>query len=164
MHLSAGSRQRVQHLQPQAHAAPACSRAHAVVFVQRGIRPASAAQQVLTRAPARAAPTSTPQVQEAKSSRVQRVEGTVIAMAGTGSGQTMVVRRIFQGVGVELSIMLHSPVLSSVEVVRRGKVRRAKLYYLRELTGKSARLKEIFVTREDRAKAAAAAAAKAAAQ
>lgn len=55
--------------------------------------------------------------------------------------------------------MLHSPVLSSVEIVRRGKVRRAKLYYLRELTGKSARLKEVFVTREDRAKAAAAAAA-----
>jgi len=58
-----------------------------------------------------------------------------------------------------MSIMLHSPVLSSVEIVRRGKVRRAKLYYLRELTGKSARLKEIFVTREERAKAAAAAAA-----
>jgi large subunit ribosomal protein L19 len=58
-----------------------------------------------------------------------------------------------------MSVMLHSPVLSSVEIVRRGKVRRAKLYYLRELTGKSARLKEVFVTREDRAKAAAAAAA-----
>jgi large subunit ribosomal protein L19 len=102
-------------------------------------------------------------VQEAKSSRVQRIDGTVIAMAGTGSGKTVVVRRIFQGVGIELSIMLHSPVLSSIEVVKRGKVRRAKLYYLRELTGKSARLKEIFVTREGKAKAAAAAAAKAAA-
>jgi hypothetical protein len=55
---------------------------------------------------------------------VQRVEGTVIAMAGSGSGRTMVVRRIFQGVGVEMSIMLHSTVLSTVEIVRRGKVRR----------------------------------------
>ncbi|KIZ00426.1 50S ribosomal protein L19 [Monoraphidium neglectum] len=64
-------------------------------------------------------------VQEAKSSRVQRVDGTVIAMAGSGSTKTFVVRRIFQGVGVELSIMLHSPVLSSVEIVRRGKVRSA---------------------------------------
>lgn len=80
-------------------------------------------------------------------------------MAGSGSGQTMVVRRIFQGVGVEMSILLHSPVLKSVEIVRRGKVRRAKLYYLRELTGKSARLKEVFVTREERLKAAAKAAA-----
>ncbi|KIZ05578.1 50S ribosomal protein L19 [Monoraphidium neglectum] len=94
-------------------------------------------------------------VQEAKSSRVQRVDGTVIAMAGSGSTKTFVVRRIFQGVGVELSIMLHSPVLSSVEIVRRGKVRRAKLYYLRELTGKSARLKEIFVTKGDKAAKAA---------
>lgn len=58
--------------------------------------------------------------------------------------------------------MLHSRVLSSVEIIRRGKVRRAKLFYLRELTGKSARLKEVFVTREERAKAAAAAAAAAA--
>lgn len=65
-----------------------------------------------------------PQVQEAKSSRTQRVEGTVIAMAGSGSNRTMVVRRIFQGVGVEMSILMHSPVLSSIEIVRRGKVRR----------------------------------------
>jgi large subunit ribosomal protein L19 len=69
-------------------------------------------------------------VQEAKSARVQRVEGTVIAMAGSGSGRTMVVRRIFQGVGVEMSVMVHSPVLSSVEVVRRGKVRRCAAAHL----------------------------------
>ncbi|KAI8476660.1 MAG: plastid ribosomal protein L19 [Monoraphidium minutum] len=98
-------------------------------------------------------------VQEAKSSRTQRVEGTIIAMAGSGSTKTMVVRRIFQGVGIEMSIMMHSPVLSSVEIVRRGKVRRAKLYYLRELTGKSARLKEVFVSKGDKAAKAAAAAA-----
>ncbi|KAI8476505.1 MAG: ribosomal protein L19-domain-containing protein [Monoraphidium minutum] len=97
-------------------------------------------------------------VQEAKSSRTQRVEGTIIAMAGSGSTKTMVVRRIFQGVGIEMSIMMHSPVLSSVEIVRRGKVRRAKLYYLRELTGKSARLKEVFVSKGDKAAKAAAAA------
>jgi large subunit ribosomal protein L19 len=93
-------------------------------------------------------------VQEGKGkTRTQRLEGVVIAMSGTGSNRTMTVRRVFQGVGMEMNFHMHSPVCSTVEIIRRSKVRRAKLYYLRELKGKSARLKERF----DRKPAAAAA-------
>ena len=83
-------------------------------------------------------------VQEGKGkTRQQRLDGTVIARAGSGSNRTITVRRIFQGVGIEMNVLLHSPVLGSIEIVRRGKVRRAKLFYLRERTGKNARLKEL---------------------
>lgn len=88
-------------------------------------------------------------VQEGKGkTRTQRLEGVVIAQSGSGSNTTITVRRIFQGVGVEMNLFLSSPVLGGLEVLRRAKVRRAKLYYLRDRTGKSARLKELFVRKE----------------
>lgn len=83
-------------------------------------------------------------VQEGKGkTRTQRVEGTVIATSGTGAAETFTTRRVFQGVGVELTVPVCAPVLGSVEVTRRGRVRRAKLYYLRDRQGKNARLREL---------------------
>lgn len=89
-------------------------------------------------------------VQEGKGkTRQQRLDGTVIAMAGSGSNKTVTVRRIFQGVGIEMVFQPHSQVVGSVEVMRRGKVRRSKLYYLRERTGKNARLKELITKKAE---------------
>ncbi|MEC4892781.1 MAG: 50S ribosomal protein L19 [Oscillatoria sp. PMC 1051.18] len=76
--------------------------------------------------------------------RVQPFEGTIIAMRNGGINETITVRRIFQGVGVERVFLLHSPRIQSVKVVRRGKVRRAKLYYLRDRIGKATRIKQRF--------------------
>jgi large subunit ribosomal protein L19 len=83
-------------------------------------------------------------IREGDKERVQPYEGIVIAKACSGSNQNITVRRVFQGVGVERVFLLHSPRIDSVKVLRRGKVRRAKLYYLRQRTGKSARLKQRF--------------------
>lgn len=83
-------------------------------------------------------------IQEGGKERVQPYEGTVIAMRNGGINETMTVRRIFQGVGVERVFLLHSPRVANVKVLRRGKVRRAKLYYLRERVGKATRLKQRF--------------------
>ena len=74
--------------------------------------------------------------------RIQVFEGLVIAMQGGGSRETFVVRRVFAGVGVERTFPLHSPRIDKIEVARRGIVRRAKLYYLRSLSGKAARIRE----------------------
>lgn len=74
--------------------------------------------------------------------RVQLFEGVVIKRHGGGISETFTVRKISNGVGVERTFPLHSPKLDKIEVARRGKVRRAKLYYLRELRGKAARIKE----------------------
>lgn len=74
--------------------------------------------------------------------RIQAYEGVVIKRRGSGINETMTVRRIFQGVGVERTFLMHSPRIDRVEVLRRGDVRRAKLYYLRGLQGKAARIKE----------------------
>jgi large subunit ribosomal protein L19 len=74
--------------------------------------------------------------------RIQAYEGVVIKRRGTGINETICVRRIFQGVGVERTFLLHSPRIDRIEVLRRGDVRRAKLYYLRGLQGKAARIKE----------------------
>ncbi|MBI6545161.1 MAG: 50S ribosomal protein L19 [Cyanobacteria bacterium NC_groundwater_1444_Ag_S-0.65um_54_12] len=74
--------------------------------------------------------------------RIQAYEGVVIKRRGSGINQTMTVRRIFQGVGVERIFLLHSPRIDRIEVLRKGAVRRAKLYYLRKLQGKAARIKE----------------------
>lgn len=74
--------------------------------------------------------------------RVQVFEGIVIARRGRGLGETITVRKISYGVGVEKIIPLHAPAVVQIEVIRRGKVRRAKLYYLRERVGKAARVKE----------------------
>jgi large subunit ribosomal protein L19 len=74
--------------------------------------------------------------------RVQAFEGVVVARRGGGLRETVTVRRIAHGVGVERIFPLHSPRLERIEVVRRGRVRRAKLYYLREKVGKATRIKE----------------------
>ncbi|MDF2716390.1 MAG: ribosomal protein, partial [Paenibacillus sp.] len=75
--------------------------------------------------------------------RIQLFEGVVIKRRGGGISETFTVRKVSYGVGVERTFPLHSPKLEKIEVARRGKVRRAKLYYLRELRGKAARIKEI---------------------
>jgi large subunit ribosomal protein L19 len=75
--------------------------------------------------------------------RIQLFEGVVIKRRGGGISETFTVRKISYGVGVERTFPINSPKLDRIEVTRRGKVRRAKLYYLRELRGKAARIKEI---------------------
>ena len=75
--------------------------------------------------------------------RLQAFEGVVIARKHGGISETFTVRRISFGVGVEKTFPIHSPKVADIQVVRRGKVRRAKLYYLRERTGKAAKVKEI---------------------
>ena len=79
---------------------------------------------------------------EGNRERIQVFEGVVIARQGTGVRETFVVRRISYGVGVERMFPVHSPRIAKIEVVRHGIVRRAKLYYLRNLTGKAARIRE----------------------
>jgi len=74
--------------------------------------------------------------------RIQAFEGVVIARRGSGISESFTVRRISHAVGVERTFPIHSPRVDSIEVIRRGRVRRAKLYYLRERTGKAARIKE----------------------
>jgi large subunit ribosomal protein L19 len=81
-------------------------------------------------------------VVEGTRERIQAYEGVVIRRQGAGLNETFTVRRISYGVGVERTFPVHSPRLASIEVVRRGVVRRAKLYYLRALTGKAARIRE----------------------
>ena len=81
-------------------------------------------------------------VVEGTRSRIQVFEGVVIARKGGGLRETFTVRKISFGVGVERTFPVHSPVIESIEVTRRGKVRRAKLYYLRDRVGKAARIKE----------------------
>ncbi|WP_299051800.1 50S ribosomal protein L19 [uncultured Nocardioides sp.] len=81
-------------------------------------------------------------VVEGNRSRVQIFQGIVIRVHGSGIGRTFTVRKVSFGVGVERTFPLHSPIFEQVEVVTRGDVRRAKLYYLRNLRGKAARIKE----------------------
>ncbi|MDG5788212.1 50S ribosomal protein L19 [Evansella sp. AB-P1] len=81
-------------------------------------------------------------VVEGTRERVQVFEGVVIKIKGSGISETFTVRKISYGVGVERTFPVHSPRLDKIEVARRGKVRRAKLYYLRERRGKAARIKE----------------------
>lgn len=81
-------------------------------------------------------------VREGEKERLQAFEGVCIAKKGGGISETFTVRKISSGVGVERIFPIHSPSIDSVAVVRRGRVRRAKLYYLRNRRGKSARIKE----------------------
>lgn len=81
-------------------------------------------------------------IKEGNRERIQIFEGTVIKKQNGGLRETFTVRRISYGVGVEKTFPLHSPVIENIVVVRRGKTRRAKLYYLRERVGKSAKVKE----------------------
>ena len=81
-------------------------------------------------------------IKEGNRERIQIFEGTIIAMKHSGINKTVTVRRISYGVGVEKTFPVHSPNIAKFEVVRHGKVRRAKLYYLRNLSGKAAKIKE----------------------
>ncbi len=82
-------------------------------------------------------------VVEGTRERIQLFEGVVIKRRGGGISETFTVRKISYGVGVERTFPVHTPKIAKLEVVRKGKVRRAKLYYLRNLRGKAARIKEI---------------------
>ena len=81
-------------------------------------------------------------VTEGTRSRVQVFQGVVIRVQGSGIGRTFTVRKVSFGVGVERTFPLHSPIFEQIEIVTRGDVRRAKLYYLRDLRGKAAKIKE----------------------
>lgn len=80
---------------------------------------------------------------EGEKERIQVIEGVVIAMQGSGLRETFTIRKISSGVGVEVKFPIHSPRVEKIQVVRAGKVRRAKLYFLRDRKGKSARLEEV---------------------
>jgi len=82
-------------------------------------------------------------VVEGTRERIQGFEGVVIARKNGGIRETFTVRRLSFGIGVERTFPIHSPKITNVEVIKKGKVRRAKLYYLRGLTGKAAKIKEI---------------------
>lgn len=82
-------------------------------------------------------------IQEGAKSRIQAFEGLVIRVQGSGIGETFTVRKLSSGVGVERTFPINSPLIENVVVLRKGKVRRARLYYLRGRSGKSARIKEI---------------------
>jgi large subunit ribosomal protein L19 len=84
-------------------------------------------------------------IEEANKRRVQVYQGTLIAKRQAGINTTIIVRRIFRGVGIERVFFLHSPLVQNIKVLRHAKVRRAKLYHLRYLKGKAIRLKERFI-------------------
>lgn len=82
-------------------------------------------------------------IREGEKERIQMFEGTVIARRGSGISETFTVRRVSYGVGVERVFPVNSPAVDRIEVVRHGKVRRSKLYYLRDRVGKAAKVKEL---------------------
>ena len=82
-------------------------------------------------------------IREGERERIQAFEGTVIAIKGSGVSKTFTVRRVSNGVGVERVFPIHSPNVAAVKVIRHGKVRRTKLYYLRNRVGKAAKVKEL---------------------
>ncbi|MDQ5964185.1 MAG: large subunit ribosomal protein [Cyanobacteriota bacterium erpe_2018_sw_39hr_WHONDRS-SW48-000098_B_bin.30] len=86
---------------------------------------------------------------EGTKERTQGYEGVIIKYSGHGVGTTITVRRVFQGIGIERVFLIHSPRVEKITVLRRGHVRRAKLYYLRERTGKATRIKEKVGVRRD---------------
>ena len=81
-------------------------------------------------------------VSEGNRERIQTFEGVVISINGTGLSKTITVRKLSFGVGVERIFPIHAPIVDNVEIIRKGKVRRSKLYYLRDRVGKSAKIKE----------------------
>ena len=85
-------------------------------------------------------------IQEGNKKRIQPYEGTVIAQHNAGMNTTITVRKIFQGIGVERIFLIHSSCVPELKILKRAKVRKAKLYYLRERVGKATRLKEKFDT------------------
>ncbi len=88
-------------------------------------------------------------IKEGNRERIQVFEGTVIARKGGGLSETITVRRVSYGVGVERILPVHSPKIEKIEVVRKGHVRRAKLYYLRDRVGKKAKVREKLVTKSN---------------
>lgn len=90
-------------------------------------------------------------IKEGGKERTQGYEGVIIKKAGHSLNQTITVRRVFQGIGIERVFPLHSPRVEKINVQRRGKVRRSKLYYLRERSGKATRIKERMGTRKEKA-------------
>jgi large subunit ribosomal protein L19 len=85
-------------------------------------------------------------IKEGNKERIQPYEGTIIAQHKAGLHTTITVRRIFQGIGVERVLPIHSPTVQEVKIIKRARVRKAKLYYLRDRVGKATRLKEKFDT------------------
>ncbi|MFB8791628.1 MAG: 50S ribosomal protein L19 [Potamolinea sp.] len=83
-------------------------------------------------------------IKEGGKERIQPYEGVVIAMRHGGINRTITVRRVFQGIGVERVFLVHSPRIDNIKIIRRGKVRRAKLFYLRDRVGKATRVKQRF--------------------
>ena len=86
--------------------------------------------------------TVTYKIKEGNKERLQSFQGTVIQRKGSGTTETFTIRKMSGGTGVERIFPVHAPIVDSIEVVRKGKVRRSKLYYLRERVGKSAKIKE----------------------
>jgi|TARA_B110000240_G_scaffold192020_1_gene235542 large subunit ribosomal protein L19 len=83
-------------------------------------------------------------IKEGNKERIQFYEGTIIARKNSSINTTITVRKVFQGIGIERIFLLHSPKVDSISVIRSSKVRRSKLYYLRELKGKASRLRQSF--------------------
>lgn len=94
-------------------------------------------------------------IREGGKERIQGYEGVIIKKAGSGVNKTITVRRVFQGIGIERVFLIHSPRVDKITVQRRGNVRRSKLYYLRERTGKATRIKEKVASKKEAAGAAA---------
>lgn len=90
-------------------------------------------------------------IKEGNKERIQVFEGTIIKKQGGGSNETFTVRRVAYGTGVEKTFLVNSPKVEKVEIVRTGKVRRAKLYYLRDRVGKATKVKEKITSKEDTA-------------
>jgi large subunit ribosomal protein L19 len=88
-------------------------------------------------------------IREGGKERTQGYEGVIIKKSGHGLNKTVTVRRVFQGIGIERVFLIHSPRVEKIQVQRRGNVRRAKLYYLRERTGKATRIKEKTTAKKD---------------
>lgn len=88
-------------------------------------------------------------IREGGKERTQGYEGVIIKRRGSGVNETLTVRRVFQGIGIERVFLIHSPRVEKITVLRRGDVRRAKLYYLRKRTGKATRIKEKVGGRKD---------------
>lgn len=84
------------------------------------------------------------EIKEGDKVRIQAYEGVVISKKNTGLNETITVRKVMQGIGVERCFLLHSPKLKTIKILRSSKVRRSKLYYLRSLSGKATRLKQKF--------------------
>jgi len=103
-------------------------------------------------------------IREGGKERTQGYEGVIIKRRGEGVGKTITVRRVFQGIGIERVFLIHSPRVEKITIQRRGHVRRSKLYYLRQRTGKATRIKERVMVRKDSAATPVAADSKANAQ